>query len=210
MRSVAVGDLSGDGTPDLATANAVAGTVSVLSGDGVGNFRTKRDSPAGRLPVSVVIGDFNGDGSLDVATANAGAGVVSVLLNRGDGSFRARRQYATGYDPRSVAVGDLNDDGTPDLVTANYYPGGGPQSGANSVSVLLNRGDGTFRAKRDYPTGRGPISVAIGDLNGDSKPDLATANPGPDAHPEGTVSVLFNRGPGTFRAKRDYRTGRGT
>ena len=42
--------------------------------------------------------------------------------------------------------------------------------------MLLNSGDGSFQAKRDYPTGDGPDSVAIGDLNGDGKPDLATAN----------------------------------
>ena len=68
--------------------------------------------------------------------------------------------------------------------------------------MLLNRGDGSFQAKRDYATGRGPDSVAIGDLNGDGKPDLATANS--DAN---TVSVLANRGDGSFQAKLDYATG---
>src|SRR5207244_440129 len=64
---------------------------------------------------------------------------------------------------------------------------------------------GIFRAKRDYATGSLPFSIAIGDLNGDGKPDLATANLG-----RNTVSVLLNsRGDGSFRAKRDYRTGRG-
>ena len=52
--------------------------------------------------------------------------------------------------------------------------------------MLLNRGDGSFQAKLDYRTGRGPDSVAIGDLNGDGKPDLATANAA------NTVSVLLN------------------
>ena len=65
--------------------------------------------------------------------------------------------------------------------------------------MLLNRGDGSFRVGRDYGTGSGPVSVAIGDLNGDGKPDLAAANP--DAN---TVSVLLNRGDGSFHAKRDY------
>jgi hypothetical protein len=68
--------------------------------------------------------------------------------------------------------------------------------------VVLNRGDGSFRAKRDYRTGRAPYLVAIGDLNGDGKPDLATAN-----YHSSTVSVLANRGDGSFEAKRDYRTG---
>ena len=71
----------------------------------------------------------------------------------------------------------------------------------NSLSVLLNRGDGSFPAGRDYPTGGGPVSVAIGDLNGDQKPDLATANA--DAT---SVSVLLNTGNGGFGAKQDYET----
>ena len=67
----------------------------------------------------------------------------------------------------SVAIGDLNGDGNPDLATAN--------ESANSVSVLLNRGDGTYEAKHDYETGGQPLSLAIGDLNGDGRADLATA-----------------------------------
>ena len=70
--------------------------------------------------------------------------------------------------------------------------------------MLLNRGDGSFRAKLDYRTGSGPPSVAIGDLNGDGKPDLAIANSGAN-----TVSVLLNRGDGSFQAKLDYATGAG-
>ena len=70
--------------------------------------------------------------------------------------------------------------------------------------MLLNRGDGNFQAKLDYATGRDPYSVAIGDLNGDGKPDLATAN----FDAASTVSVLLNRGDGSFQAKRDYATGR--
>ena len=68
------------------------------------------------------------------------------------------------------------------------------------MSVLLNRGDGSFRAKRDDATGRGPISVAIGDLNGDGKPDLATANSG-DERPS---PCSLNKGDGSFEAKLDY------
>src|SRR5262245_46199773 len=112
-------------------------------------------------------------------------------------SFAPARSYATGRAPDSVAIGDLNGDGKPDLATANYgYD-------AKSVTVLLNKGDGSFKAKRDYKIGGlHAISVAIGDLNGDGKPDLATANWGADS-----VSVLLNRGDGSFLPKREYATG---
>jgi hypothetical protein len=72
----------------------------------------------------------------------------------------------------------------------------------NSVSVLINDGNGTFAARVDYVTGVAPVSVAVGDMNGDGKLDLAVAN----SH-DGTASVLLNNGDGTFAAKLDYGTG---
>jgi FG-GAP-like repeat/FG-GAP repeat/PASTA domain len=201
--SVAIGDLNGDGKPDLATANTNAKSVSVLLNRGDGSFQPKRDYSTGRSPESVAIGDLNGDGKPELATANGVANSVSVLRNRGDGSFRRKLDYYTGLGPASVAIGDLNGDGKPELATAN--------EDAESVSVLRNRGDGSFRAKRDYATGLSPASVAIGDLNGDGKPELATANGGAESFllfNRGDVSVLRNRGDGSFQPKLDYATGR--
>jgi len=196
--SVAIGDLNGDGRPDLATANGRPNTVSVLLNRGDGNFQARRHYATGRGPVSVAIGDLNDDGKPDLATANFRANTVSMLRNRGDGAFEAKLDYATGGAPVSVAIGDLNADGKPDLATANGNP-------THTVSVLLNSGDGSFQAGLDYATGNNPREVAIGDLNGDGKPDLAIANSF-----AATVSVLLNRGDGSFRAKRDYRTGSAT
>ena len=206
--SVAIGDLNGDGKPDLATANNGEDSVSVLLNRGDGSFEAKRDYPTGDHPYSIAIGDLNGDGKPDLITANiegGEGGSVSVLLNRGDGTLQTKRDYAAAGG--SVAIGDLNGDGKPDLVTAgvsglrDLNGDGKPDLVITSASVRLNRGDGTFRTRRDYAAGGD--SVAIGDLNSDGKLDLATANGADD---ENSVSVLMNRGDGTFQAKRDYAT----
>jgi hypothetical protein len=89
----------------------------------------------------------------------------------------------------------LNGDGKADLATANG-------NGANTVSVLVGRGDGSFSAKVDAGVGRGPASIAIVDLNGDRKPDLATANAGAN-----TVTALSTRSDGHTQSRTDVRTG---
>ena len=97
--SVAIGDVNGDGKPDLATANYGGNNVSVLINKGVGGFRPKLDYATGPNPFSVAIGDLNGDGKLDLATANSDADTATVLLNAGDGTFLRGVDYPAGYTP---------------------------------------------------------------------------------------------------------------
>lgn len=201
---IAIGDLDGDGKPDLATADGE--TVSVLINRGRGRFGAHREFAAPRSPFDVAIGDLNGDGSVDLATANVDipgsasrVSGVSIYINKGDGSFEQRVDYQFARQPTSVAVADLNRDGKRDVVTANIL---------DSVSVFMNAGGGSFRPRVDYRAGSGPRSLAIGDMNGDRRPDLVTANS--NSTPEGerveSVSVLLNKGDGSFRPKLDYRT----
>jgi hypothetical protein len=167
-------------------------------------FRAPVSYQVGTGPVAVAAGDFNGDGNLDLAVANSGNpgiddGNVSILLGSGDGTFQPALTVAAGKNPFAIAVGDFNGDGRLDLVVANsgINPAGGWLAG--SVSVLLGNGDGTFQAHVDYATGNGPVSVAIGDFNGDHVLDLAIA-----ARSDHVVSVLLGHGDGTFRAHVDY------
>jgi hypothetical protein len=164
--SLAAGDLNDDGRPDLATANAGAGTVSAFLNRGDGDFEAKQDYHSGRSPRSVAVGDLNDDRKLDLAVANGADNTVSVLLTHGNGSFASRHDYRTGVAPSSVVSGDFNGDGTPDLATANSGPG--------TVAVLLNRGDGSLRTKLDYVPGFECCGLmTLGDVNGDRRPDLA-------------------------------------
>lgn len=90
-----------------------------------------------------------------------------------------------------MAIGDLNRDQRQDLAVAN--------GGSNTVSVLLDNGDGTFGPGTEFPAGFDPRCVAIGDLDGDQRLDLAVANYGSN-----TVSVLLGNGDGSFEQKIDF------
>jgi hypothetical protein len=185
----AVGDLNGDGIPDLATADycvfgcvPVNGTMSVLFGNGNGTFRPGGDYTSVGGASSTAIGDFNGDGKLDIAAPNY-TGTVAIYLGDGTGSFAPPVSYAVGPSPWSVTLGDFNNDGKTDLATTNF---GNLGIYSGSVSVLLGRGDGSFTGRVDYPTGTAPQSIITGDFNRDGMLDLANTNLN-----DRTVSVLL-------------------
>ena len=185
--AVAVGDLDGDGRPDLAVADHASDTVSVLLGRGDGSFRPLRRYRAGHGPVAVAVGDLNGDGRPDLAVvlASRTSSRVAVLLGTGRGRFATARVHPVGFRSFSVAVADLDGDGVPDLAVAVIARA---RDAKGRVSVLLGRGDGSFETAGVYRTGVAPAALAIGDLNGDERPDIAVADEGSD-----DVSVLLSR-----------------
>ena len=193
--SIAVRDFNGDGHADLVVANNginpaggwLAGTVSVLLGNGDGTFQEHLDYATGAGPDSVAVGDFNGDHVLDLAVAARSENVVSVLLGKGDGTFQLRVDYAAG-DPWAVAVADFNQDGKADLAVAGRFSDG-------IVGILKGNGDGTFQPA----AGHDPVvaigkSVAAGDFNGDGQVDLVVTS----GILGSGVSVLLGHGDGTF------------
>ena len=197
--SIAMGDLTGDGKPDVVTGNLDAKTVSVLVTSAQGTLEAPVNYSLGREPWDVAVEDLNGDGKLDIATGNPNT--VSILLNAGDGTFGAAHEYPAGRGSWAFIVGDLSGDGRPDIATADRR--------RSTTTVLVNHGDGSFGAPVDYRTGAGPDTVAIGDVNGDGKADLVSANGSTDPNGDlewlDSVSVLLGNGDGTLRPKRDYR-----
>jgi len=204
--SVAVADVNGDGRSDLVTANNGDNTVGVLLGQAGGGFSPGITYPtaAVHFPQGIAVRDVNGDGRPDLVTANF-ASSAGVLLQQAGGGFAAISAYSTGVNstpvgsnsgPGSVTVADVNGDGLPDLVTANYY--------SSAAGVLLGQAGGGFAATSTYATGAysSPLGIAVGDVNGDGRPDLVTANDG-----NGTAGVLLGQAGGGFGAANAYSTG---
>jgi hypothetical protein len=150
-------------------------------------------------PWALVTGDFNGDHKQDLATANNFSDDVAVLLGDGNGGLTLKGLFPTGgapsevSGPSDIAAGLVNSDDILDLVVTNEI--------ANSVSVLIGNGDGTFQAAENYDTGGSPEAVALADLNDDDKLDIATADLFGDTIEDAeddSVSILFGNGDGTF------------
>ena len=137
----------------------------------------------------MTVGDFNGDGKQDLATANYNGNNVTVLIGNGSGGFTPATgsPFAAGTGAYSIAVGDFTRDGIQALAVANYYDA--------DVTVLVGNGDGTFTADSHghFGVGATPVTVTVGDFNGDGLQDLVTAN-----HNDGTITLLYGDGTGNF------------
>jgi hypothetical protein len=177
---LSVGDLNGDGQPDLVALRN--GTVNVFLNDGNGTFAPAQTYAVGGTPAAVAVGDVNGDGKLDLVTANTN-GTASVLLNNGNGTFAPAVSYAIGGAATSVALGDFSKDGHLDIATTG-----------TELDVLQNHGDGTFAAYRNIgPAGSNLVAM---DFNGDGYPDLAEIAGSTSAW--GSIDVLFNNPHGSL------------
>jgi hypothetical protein len=189
-RDVAVADVNADGKLDVVAASGATDNVSVLLGNGNGTFQAFTTYPAADEPTGICIADFNGDAKPDLAVTHYSGNVLSILLGNGNGTFQAPVNYPAGTTPRGILAKDLNGDNKQDIVVAV------PNSSA--VYVYIGIGDGTFPAAVPYAVGQGS-DVAIGDLNGDGKDDIATVVDVGNWNNPNLLKVLRGNGDGTFQ-----------
>ena len=216
--AVVVADFNHDGKLDVAVANSCLsdcsqGNIGVLLGNGDGTFGSAQTYGVGEVsPRSLSTGDFNGDGNPDLAVA--GYNQVTVLLGNRNGTFTLGQSVSAGGTyTASLQTADINGDGRPDLALVSSCNGIDTcVNGSAGVSVLLGNGDGTFQAPlRSTFFGWLAFSVAVGDFNGDGKPDLAVAVEnncrGLTHCTANVVSFLLGNGDGTFQAGKTYPSG---
>ncbi|MGH9367721.1 MAG: FG-GAP repeat domain-containing protein [Thermoanaerobaculia bacterium] len=174
-------DLDGDGILDLLIDSWQENRLKLLSGDGRGGFRGPgRPVEAGRKPYrNLILADLDGDGRSDIATPSTAGRGVTLLFGDGRGSFRgaASPPVPAGPSPFVVKSADLDRDGAPDLVVANYS-GRLSDSSGDALTFLLGDGRGGFRLGARLSSGRAPLDIAAGDVNGDGYADAVTANAG--------------------------------
>ncbi|MBN3907847.1 MAG: DUF4347 domain-containing protein [Nostoc sp. NMS1] len=182
---VAVGDLNGDGNQDIVATNATSDNISVLLGDGTGNFAPAVNYAVGDQPRGVAIGDFNGDGNDDLAVTNYSSNNVYILLNNGSGSFTSSGTFNVGNAPNEVAIGDFNGDRKSDMVIANNF--------SSNLTVLFGNGLGGFPSSTTLAVNDNTATVDVGDINGDGKLDIVSASAGPKR-----VSAFLGDGAGGF------------
>lgn len=198
--SVAIGDLNGDGNPDMVVAVSNPDSLDVLLGNGDGTFgnATSVSVGAGSIPNFVVLDDFDGDSILDAVVQNRGSDDLSLLIGNGNGTFDVATLISLGSTPASIAFGtnqvasgDINGDGDLDLVVIGLI--------SDDITVLVGNGDGTFAAPVHYPSFEAntqpgaALTIILADIDDDDDLDAAVANFATD-----DVTVLLNNGSGVF------------
>lgn len=195
--AITVGDVTGDGLPDVIVAHKDTAReyIQVLPGDGRGGFRLTKRHGAGKSfefykPVIKLV-DVDGNGSLDIITSNGRRNSIEILLADGRGGFAAAPvvTLTPGSSYWTFGAGDVDGDGRVDLVTTFDPPGETAR-----VEIRKGIGDGRFQEPAGGVSVRsGARIAAVEDLNDDSRPDVVLSHVD-----TGVMTILLNSGQGSL------------
>jgi hypothetical protein len=188
-RAMASADFNRDGRPDVALANLVRNSVTILLNQPGAGLTRAGEIAVGAGPFDLTTGDFNRDAVPDLAVANADGNSISVLLGTGDGTFSRADIAAPAQGPRGIAAADVNNDGKLDLIYSGYATG--------VVRVLIGNGAGGFTAGATYVSSAlHPQGLATADFDRDGHLDIAVAYAG-----ETGLRILYGNGGTAFTAR---------
>ena len=169
----AFADFNKDGKMDLAIPSGFG--FSILVGNGTGGFAPRTHITTANSS-SIRTADLNADGNADlVMVSEEPNGKTSVVLGDGLGGFSAPLQFTLGNFPSDLTVADFNNDGKLDLAVSIAQETS-PSPLRSIIAVLLGDGNGGFGSPTNIPADRRAMRIIAGDLNGDARPDLITAN----------------------------------
>jgi len=192
IRGLTVLDVNGDGWDDIATANRIASTYSILVNDGTGTFNPAITLDAGvDSETSIAAVDLNNDGITDLAIGGFASNNIVTLINNGLGVFTALDTTPVSGSPWMLAAGDINGDGNVDIVSCNSSNG--------EVSVLAGDGNGNLTLLASYTSGDFCLAIDLGDVDGDGDLDFIASNFG-----NADFTLYENDGSGNFSNPRTY------
>jgi hypothetical protein len=153
-------DFNNDENPDIAVPNTDDNSVSVLFGNGTGEFETHQMFPVGSYPVGICDGDFNADGNRDLAVTNTNDNTVGILLGNGSGGFGIQQTYPAGDGPVGIISGNINYIPVPNLECQDSLNWTKIKPGATVYGEfkIYNSGDSDSKLNwkvSEYPSGWG-------------------------------------------------------
>ncbi|HET8881944.1 MAG TPA: VCBS repeat-containing protein [Solimonas sp.] len=202
---VRVADFNGDGLADIAAGSNLTSRLTVLLGDGHGDFAVSGQYFLGAPPTDLAIADFDGDGVPDIIAGTYAGLSLTVLPGNGDGTLRRASSIPVGVSTLVLYADDFNGDGITDLaftdlVEPTHINLANPLGG--TLNVWLGNGDATFRPQGAYTVGTIAEVIQYGDIDEDGIKDLLVTNA-----VSNDVSILHGLGAGVFEPEQRFSVG---